>query len=258
MTVENPATAQTKVEPAGTAGAAPAAAGNAPAVGANDAGKGDKAAGSVDPGAAGGAGDKAAGAAGKDDKGAGAAAGEKKDTPDEKKDPATTDKKDAPKESTGAPETYELALKENSALPAKRIEEIAAEAKEAGLSNEAAQKLLAREEAAVQGAIDRQQEGMKAEQAAWAKSIKEDPMFQGEEGARKAEISHRLVEKFGDPELKAAMASSGLGNYPPFVKFMTHFAEFAAEDRTVTGGTGGGGEEVRHADVLFGKKGKRA
>lgn len=251
MTVVDPATAQTKVEPAGTAGATPAAAGNAPAAGATDAGKNDKAAGSADPGAA--------ATAGKDDKGAGAAAAatEKKDTVGEKKDPAATDSKDAPKPGEGVPEKYELALKENSPLPAKRIEEITAEAKAEGISNAEAQKRLAREEAAVQGAIDRQQEGMKAEQLNWAEKIKADPMFQGDEGARKAELAMRLVDKYGDDELKVAMKTSGLGNYPPFVKFMVNFAEYGAEDRTVTGGTGGGGEEVRAADVLFGKKGKR-
>jgi hypothetical protein len=161
----------------------------------------------------------------------------------------------------GAPEKYELTLSEQSPLPAARIDEIAAEAKELGLSNDDAQKLLAREEKAV--ADDRAREAARVAslKSTWIEEVKNDPEMGGENANKTAELSSRFVEKHASPKLKAILDSTGMGNFPEFVRLMAKGGALMGEGEIVPSGGGGGSNELSkdqlHAQTLFGGKSKQ-
>lgn len=121
------------------------------------------------------------------------------------------------------PEKYELKKPEGSNLDDATLEMIALNAKEQGLSQEAAQ-------ARVDGAALHQQadlervegvrEGWKTDSA--AKFSKED-----------MEQSVRAMERFGNPELKEALNNSGFGDHPAWLETFVAIGKAMADDKLV-------------------------
>jgi hypothetical protein len=219
MSETKPDAAQAPAQPAGTPAAAPAAAPAAPAAGKETA---------TPPATP------------------AAASAEQKPAAEAK--PKEEGKKEEPK---GPPEKYELTLAEKSPIPAARIEEIAAEAKAKGLSNEAAQELLAREEGAVLADRAREVAALEARKAEWINEVKNDPEMGGENANKTAELANRVIEKHASPKLKEIFNSTGMGNFPEFVRFCASVGKQFGEGEILPSG-GGAAQELSHKEALFG------
>lgn len=146
----------------------------------------------------------------------------------------------------------ELKLPENSPLDPARVDAIAALAKERGLSQEAAQEILNSESAAVASYVEKQEAVLAQRKAEWVEELKKDPNIGGEKFAENAELSKRVLATFGDDDLSKALIDTGLGNYPPLVRFMNKVGRAMAEDRLVTPGAAAPGPKDDR-DIFYGK-----
>lgn len=66
-------------------------------------------------------------------------------------------------------------------------------------------------------------------------------------------LAGRTLDRFGSPELKAALNSSGMGNNPDLIRLLHRVGALLSEDKLVLGGLGGG-ETKSAADVLYPSK----
>lgn len=162
---------------------------------------------------------------GLEDKGDGQASGAQPDP-----DPKPTDDKPV------VPEKYELKLAENSSLPAARLDAIAAEAKEKGLSNEQAQELVAKEEGVVNGYVKGLHETLATRQNQWIETVKADKELGGENFKEAVHYSNQFVKKFGSENLIKELEVSGLGNHPEVVRMFSRAGRAMANDKLVTKG----------------------
>lgn len=162
------------------------------------------------------------------------------------KDPEKADDKEP------APVKYELAMPKDSLLAPSVIDEIVSYAKDQGLSNEAAQKILNRESKAVAG----YQEDKKAEveeiRKGWQGEVKADKELGGENYERSAEISQRVIARFGTPKLIEIMEDTRFGDHPEFVRFTKRIGEIMTDDQFVKAQSKPAGKDRSDADVLFG------
>lgn len=156
-------------------------------------------------------------------------------------------------EAARVPDKYELKLADGSLLAQSRLDEIAAEAKELGLSNDEAQKFVAREEAA---AVRQQEQSISAyreQQIKWKDEIKNDPEFGGDKTPETAEHAKRFVDAFADEDMKKAFESTGFGDYPPAVRMLARAGKAILGEGRLVNPTGAGkGEKKSVAEVLFG------
>ncbi|OMG61471.1 hypothetical protein AUR59_020125 [Stutzerimonas balearica] len=170
--------------------------------------------------------------------------------------PATTEtpapeKTDGDGQPQGAPEDYtDFKLADGAELDAEVLTSFKGIAKELGISQEAAQKLID-----LQGQLDSKRmqalEAAQAEQSQrWADAVKADKELGGENYDKTVETAIKAVEKFGSPELRALLNETGIGNHPELVKFCHRIGKALSEDSLVMGGDQKPG--ARTADVLFG------
>lgn len=133
---------------------------------------------------------------------------------------------------------YSLKLPDNSLLPPSTIEEISTFAKENGLSNEAAQKLINRENEKMGIFFTQKRESLKPIVEGWLKSAEKDPVIGGKDGSEfKANIglAKRALDKANVPGLKEVLDKSGLGNHPDMIKFCMFWGKTMANDKIEMG-----------------------
>lgn len=110
-------------------------------------------------------------------------------------------------------------------------------AKEFGLTQEGAQKLIDLQTALV-AKQEQQYQAQLAEQAQqWQASLKSDKDFGGDRYDQSVQTAVKAVEQFGSPELRQLLNDSGLGNHPELVKFCHRIGKALSEDSLVLGGT---------------------
>jgi hypothetical protein len=63
--------------------------------------------------------------------------------------------------------------------------------------------------------------------------------------------AERALEKFGSPELRKALVSSGLGNHPQLVDFCVKIGRAMKEDTVVLPGAAVGGRRTPE-EILYG------
>lgn len=134
---------------------------------------------------------------------------------------------DAPK---GAPEKYEFKPVEGRELDSETMSTFAEVAKEAGLTQDAAQKILDR--MAPQMA-QRQQAQIEAIRNEWVEASKTDSEFGGEKIAENLATAKKALDQFGTPELRALLNESGLGNHPEIIRLMYRAGKAISEDTYV-------------------------
>jgi hypothetical protein len=135
------------------------------------------------------------------------------------------------------PESYELKLPEGSKLSKAQADEIAAYAKEQGLSQEQAQKQLERESKLVEGFEAKSLEQLQEATVQWLETCKTDKEVGGETFQRNAELAKRVVSRFGTPEFKAELERTGLGNHPELFRFCKRIGESMSDDQFIMPGT---------------------
>lgn len=169
------------------------------------------------------------------------------DSPDEdkadKESGDKTDKKDKP----AAPEKYEFSAPEGQELDANALAVFEPIAKELGLSQEQAQKLVD-----IFPQIQQQQaEAWSKQVSDWGEQVKADKEIGGDKFNASVGAAQRALDQFGNTELREYLNASGLGNHPALVRFCAKVGKAMAEDTFVVPGQGG---QRSAADILYGKK----
>lgn len=156
-------------------------------------------------------------------------------------DKAEKDKKPA------APEKYEFAAPEGQELDANALSVFEPIAKELGLTQEQAQKLVD-----IYPQIQQQQaEAWSKQVADWGEQVKADKEIGGDKFEVSVGLAQRALDQFGNPELREYLNASGLGNHPALVRFCAKVGKSMAEDSFVVPNQGG---QRSAADILYGNK----
>ncbi|WP_250533975.1 protease [Caballeronia sp. AZ10_KS36] len=151
---------------------------------------------------------------------------------------------DKPADAAQPIEYTDFNVPEGVQLQGEVFEELKAFAKEKGLSQEDAQKLVDLGVKQSQGFNTGFTEAVaKAETEAfglprgeWEAKAKADPEFGGEKLGENLAAAKLALDKFGSDQLRAALNKSGLGNYPEMIRFMVKAGKAISEDgRLVTG-----------------------
>jgi hypothetical protein len=151
------------------------------------------------------------------------------------------------------PEKYELKLPENAVLEAADVEDTAALAKELGLSNEAAQKLLEKRDADRASLLEGQQKFLRDAVASWENAVKADPEIIGEKGTdfkANVTLAKQALNRFGSPDLIKALKETGYGSHPELVRMMVRIGK-AMRDDVMHEGKNLGGDKNRDPAEKF-------
>ncbi|AMG65719.1 TPA: peptidase [Providencia stuartii] len=168
--------------------------------------------------------------------------------PSKTDDKANTEPKgDDKKPVSAAPEKYEFTAGEGQELDKEAIAAFEPVAREIGLSNEQAQKIVDVYGSTIMPQIAKQQEAAWQKQVTeWAETVKADKELGSVESIGNAQ---KAVDQFGTPELKQYLNDSGLGNHPELFRIFSRIGKAMSEDGFVSGSS----ENARSAaDVLFG------
>lgn len=145
-----------------------------------------------------------------------------------------TETKDAPKE--GEDQPYEFKLPEGVEIDKDALAHFEPVLKEQKVSPEHAQKLVDAYTKLRQAEAAKHDADWKAQQQKWAEEIKADNTFGGQNFDANVQGAQALMRQFGDPELADYLDRTGLGAYPPLVRFMMKLGRAAAEDTIHRGG----------------------
>ncbi|KFB89620.1 peptidase [Serratia grimesii] len=146
-----------------------------------------------------------------------------------------------------APEKYEFAAPEGQELDANALSVFEPIAKELGLTQAQAQKLVD-----IYPQIQQQQaEAWSKQIAEWGEQVKADKEIGGDKFNASVGAAQRALDQFGNPELREYLNASGLGNHPALVRFCAKVGKSMAEDSFVVPNQGG---QRSAADILYGNK----
>ena len=154
-----------------------------------------------------------------------AGTGEEKSTEDAK--PAEEAKPDGP------PETYEFKAPEGKEYDDAVLKPFAEAAREANLTQDAAQKLLDRMAPAL---AERQQEQVAAVRTGWLESSRADKEFGGDKLQENLSAAKRALDSFAAPEFRKLLDDTGLGNHPEVIRMLVRVGKSMNEDSFVAGG----------------------
>ena len=147
----------------------------------------------------------------------------------------------APDAPTSAPEKYEFKPVEGRNLDSETMSTFAEVAKELGLTQDSAQKILDR--MAPQMA-QRQQAQIESIRSEWVEASKTDAEFGGDKIAENLAVAKKALDQFGTPELRALLNESGLGNHPEIIRMMYRAGKSISEDTYVGRAAGTGGKPL--------------
>lgn len=135
------------------------------------------------------------------------------------------------------PEDFDLNIPEGFEASDEALSAFKGLAKELGLQQEQAQKLIdyQAEIAAKQLEADRKQ--WMETQKVWQTEVRQDAEFGGAEFDKNLALANRVLTKFGTPELLTFLQNTGLSNHPEMVKFAIRLGKAGAED-SVAGTSG--------------------
>lgn len=145
----------------------------------------------------------------------------------------------APEAPKGPPEKYEFKPVEGRELDSETMSTFAEVARDAGLTQEAAQKILDR--MAPQMA-QRQQAQIEAIRKEWVAASQTDAEFGGDKIAENLATARKALDQFGTPELRALLNESGLGNHPEIIRMMYRAGKAISEDTYVGRAASTGGK----------------
>ena len=148
------------------------------------------------------------------------------------------------------PEKYELTIPEESFLDSSITDEIAATAKERGLSNEDAQTMLEDRSKAVASHIDGLEKALDKTHAEWEKEVKDDPNLGGDNYTETGELTFRAGQFLGEEFVKT-MESTGLGKNIAIVRAMRKLGKAIGDDKLILSKSKEGGEKKITIDDFY-------
>ncbi|MBS0857949.1 peptidase [Providencia rettgeri] len=148
---------------------------------------------------------------------------------------------------SAAPEKYEFTAGKDQELDKEAVAAFEPIARELGLSNEQAQKIVDVYGSTIMPQLIKQQTDAWQKQVTdWAETVQADKELSSVESIGNAQ---KAMEQFGTPELKEYLNETGLGNHPELIRIFSKIGKSMSEDGFVNGSS----ENTRStADVLFG------
>ncbi len=158
----------------------------------------------------------------------------------------------------GAPEAYTpFTMPEGIEADADLMTGFAATAKELGLSQEQAQKLVDLQVKSAQGQDTSRRESIEQaitkQSEAWVNELKADPELGGEKFNATVATAAKAMQSFGTPELRALLNESGLGNNPELVKLFHRIGASISEDSMVLPGNKAASGRPKPEDIFYAK-----
>jgi len=147
--------------------------------------------------------------------------------------PAEEDKPAEDAKPDGPPETYEFKAPEGKEYDAAVLEPFAEAAREANLTQDAAQKILDRMAPALAA---RQQEQVTTVRTGWLESSRADKEFGGERLQENLSAAKRALDSYAAPEFRKLLDDTGLGNHPEVIRMLVRVGKSMNEDSFVKGG----------------------
>lgn len=135
-------------------------------------------------------------------------------------------------EKPAVPEKYEFKAPEGKDFDPAVIGQFSEVAKELGLSQDAAQKILDKMGPTI---ASRQAEAIEAARTEWANASTNDKEFGGDKLTENLAVAKKALDSFGSPELRTLLNESGLGNHPEVIRFMVRAGKAISEDGFVPG-----------------------
>jgi hypothetical protein len=143
---------------------------------------------------------------------------------------------------TGAPESYDFKAPEGvEQLDSQLVETFTPLAKELGLNNDQAQKLVDLAPQIQQRMAQQQAEAWGKQLEAWVGEVKADKDIGGNNLPATMASAQKVMQQFGTPELKAALEQTGMGNHPELVRLFAKVGKAMGEDSFVAGGKSSSG-----------------
>lgn len=150
------------------------------------------------------------------------------------------------KEGEGPPAEYKFEVPEGMVLDEAAASEFSVLAKDMGLSQENAQKLVGLYAAQQAKAAD----AHAALVTSWTEQVKSDPAIGGEKLAENLAIAKRAID-LAPPEFKALLNETGYGNHPVFVKACIAWGKALSPDTVAKGDKPGDGSAKDPAKTMF-------
>jgi hypothetical protein len=149
-------------------------------------------------------------------------------------DKAAADAKTAAdaKAALGAPDKYEFKAPEGQTYDSNLLTAFEVGAKEANLTQDAAQKLL---DSMSPKIAEAQVERATAIRKEWFDASKADAEFGGDKLEANLAVAKKGLDAFGSPELNKLLVSTGLGNHPEVIRMMFKAGQAISEDKVVVG-----------------------
>ena len=146
----------------------------------------------------------------------------------------------------GAPETYEaFTAPDGAALDQAAVDAFTPVAKELGLTQDQAQKLVDLHAQQAQGWLQGLYDAHAKQRADWVAAAKADGEIGGADHTDKVAVAKDALKRFGTPELSKALEESGLGSHPEVVRFFHRVGKAIADDAVVLPATSGGPRSPR-------------
>jgi len=132
-------------------------------------------------------------------------------------------------------ESYtEFSLPEGTAKDPELAGEFSALAKELGLPQEGAQRLVDLYVSRARDAAEAPYRQWQEQQGQWQKQVKADRELGGLGLPRNIATAGKAIDAFGGPELRRALEATGAGNHPEMVRFFYRVGKAISEDGMVT------------------------
>jgi hypothetical protein len=164
-----------------------------------------------------------------------------------------------------APEKYDFKFADDVLVDKSALEAFSPVLREAGLTQEQAQKLadvyaaqVARQTTDFQKSLETEEVALEqasqmlaAHRDKWADAVKNDKEIGGKNFEANVGAMQKALARFGDPALKQLLNATGLGNHPALARFCLKVGQAISEDNPIHGNAGGGARKSA-ADVFYG------
>lgn len=136
----------------------------------------------------------------------------------------------------GAPEEYaEFAVPEGIALDSEVLGEFMPIAKELGLNQENAQKLVDMASKLTAKMQEQQAAQWEEQIVGWAEQTRNDAELGGKNLPQTLAVARTALQQFASPEFNQLLKDSGIGNHPEMVRFAHRIGKAISNDSVVTG-----------------------
>lgn len=152
------------------------------------------------------------------------------------------------------PEKYEFKAPEGTEFDPEVLETFSGAAKDAGLSQDAAQKVLEKMAPAL---VARQVDQVKAIHEEWRTAASSDAEFGGDKLQENLGVARKALDTFGTPALRTLLDDTGLGNHPEVIRLLFKAGKAISEDNKFVVGSASNTGAKSPSAVLFDKTAKK-